>query len=131
MLLSPCELKLMPSPETSTFKKEPNQRISLTNCIYHPYITFHSQLTVIELFPNMSMPSLADPAKLKKLVNTFLWTPQIRLRDAMTIAKYPNEEIKDKTFCRFLQRALPGSFLKAFKAQTVGVIPPPPNHIQQ
>ena len=80
MLLSPYQLKLSPSPETSTLKKEPNQHISMNHCIYHPYTSFHSQLTVnIKLFPNMSMPSLADLAKLKKLVNTFLWTPQIRL----------------------------------------------------
>jgi hypothetical protein len=70
----------------------------------------------------MSMPSLADPTKLKKLVNTFLWTPQIRLQDAMTIANIPTRRLRIKPFAasfsmpslavpsRHSRHKLPGSY---------------------
>jgi hypothetical protein len=116
ILLSPCQVKLAPSPATSPLKKEQNQRIALTDCIYHPHIALHSQLTVRGLFPNMIRLSLADPAKQNKLVKIFLWTPQIRLQDVMILVKHSNEEIKDKAFCRFLQHTLPGGSLKGLKA---------------
>jgi hypothetical protein len=118
-------------PATSPSKKEQNQRIALIDCIYRPHIALHSQLTVRGLFPNMFRSSSADLAKQNKLVKTFLQTPRIGLRDAMILAKYSDEEIKDKAFCRFLQRTLPGSSLKGLKAHIAGVIPPPPDRTQQ
>jgi hypothetical protein len=72
ILLSPCQVKLVPSPATPPSKKEQNQCISLTNCIYCPHIALHSQLTVRGLFPNMFRLSSADPAKQNKLVKIFL-----------------------------------------------------------
>ena len=101
MLLSPYQVQIAPSPVTSTLKIEQNQCIVVTHCIYSPHIAFHSQLTVIILLPNMSMLSLADPAKLKKLVNIFRRTPQIQLRDAITLAKYSDKEPRIKPFAAF------------------------------
>jgi hypothetical protein len=129
-ILSPCQVKLAPSPVTSPLKKEQNQRIALTDCIYNPHITLHSQLTVRGLFPNMFRLSLADLAKQNKLVKIFLWTPHIWLQDAMILAKYSNEEIEDKAFCRSLQRTLPGSSLKGLKAHIARVVPSPPDRTQ-
>jgi hypothetical protein len=79
----------------------------------------------------MFRSSSANPAKQNKLVKIFLRTPQIRLRDAMILAKYSYEEIKDKAFCRFLQRTLPGSSLKGLKAHIARVIPQPPDRTQR
>jgi hypothetical protein len=131
ILLSPCQVKLAPSPATSPLKKEKNQRIALTDCIYRPHITLHSQLTVRGLFPNMFRFSSANLAKQNKLVKIFLWTPQIRLQDVMILMKYSNEEIEDKAFCRFLQCTLPGGSLKGLKAHIAGVILPPPDCTQR
>jgi hypothetical protein len=131
ILISPCQVELAPSPATSPSKKEQNQCIALTDCIYHPHIALHSQLTVRGLFPNMFRSSSADPAKQNKLVKIFLLTPQIRLQDAMILAKYSNKEINDKAFCHFLQRTLPGNSLKGLKAHIAGAIPPPPDCTQQ
>jgi hypothetical protein len=102
ILLLPCQVKLAPSPATPPLKQEQNHRILLTDCIYRPHIALHSQLTVRGLFPNMFRASSADLAKQNKLMKIFLWTPQIQLRDAMILAKYSDEEIKDKAFCFFL-----------------------------
>ena len=79
----------------------------------------------------MFRSSSADPAKLKKLTNILLRMPLLQLRDAMNLAKYSDEEIADVAFRRFLQRALPGGSLKAFKAQTAGVVLPPPDRTQR
>jgi hypothetical protein len=79
----------------------------------------------------MFRSSLADPAKQNKLVKIFLLTPQIRLQDAMILAKYFDKEIKDKAFCCFLQCTLPGGSLKGLKAHITGVVPPPPDRTQK
>jgi hypothetical protein len=102
ILLSPCQVKLAPYPATPPSKKEQNQCIALTNCIYHPHIALHSQLTDRGLFPNMFRLSSADPSKQNKLVKIFLRTPQIRLQDTMILVKYSNKEIEDEAFCHLL-----------------------------
>ena len=79
----------------------------------------------------MFRSSSADPAKLKKLTKILIQTPQIQLQHAMMMAKYSVEEIADKAFRRFLQRALPGGSLKGLKAQTAGAIPPPPDRTER
>jgi hypothetical protein len=79
----------------------------------------------------MFRSSLADLANQNKLVKIFLQTPQIRLRDAMILAKYPNKEIEDKAFRCFLQRTLPGSSLKGLKAHIARVVSPPPDCTQR
>jgi hypothetical protein len=71
--------------------------------------------------------SSADPAKQNKLVKIFHWTPQIRLQDAVILAKNSNKEIEDEAFCRFLWRTLPSSSLKGLKAHIARVIPPLPD----
>jgi hypothetical protein len=98
----------------------------LTNYIYHPHVALHSQLKLRGLFPNLFRLNLADPANQNKLVNNFLWIPQIRLQDTMILKKYSNKEIEDKAFCRFLQHTLPGCSLKGLKAHIAGVVPPMP-----
>jgi hypothetical protein len=75
--------------------------------------------------------SSANLAKQNKLVKIFLWTPQIRLQDAMILAKYSNEEIEDKAFHHFLRRTLPSGSLKRLKAHIAGVVLPPPDCTQQ
>jgi hypothetical protein len=79
----------------------------------------------------MFTSNLADPSKQNKLVKIFLRTPQIRLRGAMILTKYSDEEIKDKAFCCFLQCTLPGSSFKGLKAHITVVVPPPPDCTQQ
>ena len=50
----------------------------------------------------------------------------------MMMAKYSVEEIADKAFRRFLQRALQGGgSLKGLKAQTAGAVPPPPDRTER
>ena len=84
-----------------------------------------SPIQCTEVVTNMFRSSSANPAKLKKLTKILIRTPQIQLRDAMMLAKYSVEEISDKAFRCFLQRALPGSSLTGLKAQTAGAVPPP------
>ncbi len=79
----------------------------------------------------MFRSSFADPAKQNKLVKIFLRSPQIRLQDAMILAKYSNKEIEDKAFCHFLQRTLPGGSLKGLKAHIAGVVLLPLDCTQQ
>jgi hypothetical protein len=71
------------------------------------------------------MVRLVDQAKLKKLLGVFKKVPHLSIPDAMKLAKYSDNEISDLTFCRFLQRALPGGLINAFSALLAGEAAPP------
>ena len=62
----------------------------------------------------------SDPVKLTKLINILKNVPGSNLPDAMMMANYSAEEVSDLSFRRFLQRALPGHSLEAFRALVAG-----------
>jgi hypothetical protein len=68
---------------------------------------------------------LVDQAKLKELLGVFKKVPHLSIPDAMKLAKYSNNEISNLTFCRFLQCALPGGSINAFRALLASEAVPP------
>ncbi len=74
---------------------------------------------------NIPMVQLVDQAKLKKLSGVFKKVPHLSIPDAMKLAKNSDDEISDLTFRRFLQRALPGGLINAFRALLAGEAAPP------
>jgi hypothetical protein len=68
-----------------------------------------------------------DPDKLKKVIKTLLNMPDLKVPQAMILARFSNNEVADLSLHRFIQQSLPGKTLKGLKAHKLGpLLPPPP-----
>jgi hypothetical protein len=67
-----------------------------------------------------------DPDKLKKVIKTLLKMPDLKVPQAMLLARFSNEEVANLSLCRFIQQSLSGKMLKGLKAHVSGTLPPPP-----
>ncbi len=67
-----------------------------------------------------------DPDKLKKVIKTLLNMPDLKVPQAMLLARFSNEEVANLSLHWFIQRSLPGKTLKGLKAQVSGPLSPPP-----
>jgi hypothetical protein len=66
-----------------------------------------------------------DPDKLKKVIKTLLNMPDMKVPQAMLLARFSDEEVADLSLCRFIQQSIPGKTLKGLKAHVSGPLPPP------
>ncbi len=66
-----------------------------------------------------------NPDKLKKVIKTLLNIPDLKVPQAMLLARFSDKEVANLSFCWFIQQSLPGKTLKGLKAHVSGPIPPP------
>jgi hypothetical protein len=67
-----------------------------------------------------------DPDKLKKVIKTLLNMPDLKVPQAMLLARFSNEEFANLSLRWFIQQSLPGKMLKGLKAHVLVPLPPPP-----
>ncbi len=68
-----------------------------------------------------------DPDKLKKVIKTLLNMPDLKVPQAMLLARFSDEEVADLSLRWFIQQSLPCKMLKGLKAHVLGpLLPPPP-----
>ncbi len=67
-----------------------------------------------------------DPDKLKKVIKTLLNMPDMKVPQAMLLARFSDKEVVDLSLRGFIQQSLPGKTLKGLKAHVSGPLPPPP-----
>jgi hypothetical protein len=52
--------------------------------------------------------------------------PDLKVPQAMLLARFSDEEVSDLSLRRFIQQSLPGKTLKSLKVHVLGPLPPPP-----
>jgi hypothetical protein len=68
-----------------------------------------------------------DPDKLKKVIKTLLNMPDMKVSQAMLLARFSDKEVANLSLRQFIQQSLPGKTLKGLKAHVLGpLLPPPP-----
>jgi hypothetical protein len=83
-------------------------------------------LQVEEPSATMDRSGSVDPDMLKKVIKTLLNMPDMKVPQAILLARFSNEEVADRSLHRFIQQSLPGKTLKGLKAHVSGPLPPPP-----
>jgi hypothetical protein len=79
-----------------------------------------------ELSATMDRSRSVDPDKLKKVIETLLNMPNMKVLQAMLLARFSNEEVADLSLRCFIQQSLPGKTVKGLEAHVSGPLPPPP-----
>jgi hypothetical protein len=74
----------------------------------------------------MNRSRFVDPDKLKKVIKTLLNMPNMKVPQAMLLARFSDKEVADLSLHRFIQRSHPGKTLKGLKAHVSGPLPLPP-----
>jgi hypothetical protein len=110
----------------STPKSKQNCFILMSDYFYRPQITTIPLLQVEELSATMDRSRSVDPDKLKKVIKTLLNMPDMKVPQAMLLARFSNKEVADLSLRWFIQRSFPGKTLKGLKAHVSGPLPPPP-----
>jgi hypothetical protein len=67
-----------------------------------------------------------DPDKLKKVIKTLLNLPDMKVPQAMLLAKFSGKEVADLSLRFFIQQSLHGKTVKGLEAHVSGPLPPPP-----
>jgi hypothetical protein len=98
----------------------------MSDNFYRPQITTISLLQVEELSATMNRSRSVNPDKLKKVIKTLLNMPDLKVPQAMLLARFSDEEVVNLSLHWFIQQSLPGKTLKGLKAHVLGPLPPPP-----
>jgi hypothetical protein len=80
---------------------------------------------VEELSATLDRSRSVDPDKLKKVIKTLLNIPDMKVSQAMLLARFSDEEVANLSLRWFIQQSLPGKTLKGLKAHVLGPLPPP------
>jgi hypothetical protein len=64
--------------------------------------------------------------KLKKVIKTLLNMPDMKVLQAILLARFSDKEVANLSLRWFIQQSLPGKTLKGLKAHVSGPLPPPP-----
>jgi hypothetical protein len=87
----------------------------------------HSLLQVVEPSATMERSRSVNPDKLEKVINTLTNLPDLKVLQAMLLARLSNEEVADLSLCCFIWHSLPVKTVKGLKAYMSGpLLPPPP-----
>ncbi len=99
----------------------------MSEYFYRPQIATILLLQVEEPSATMDRSRSADPDKLKKVIKTLLNMPNMKVPQAMLLARFSDEEVANLSLRWFIQQSLPGKTLKSLKAHVSGpLLPPPP-----
>jgi hypothetical protein len=98
----------------------------MSNYFYQPQIVTIPLLQVEEPSATMDRSRSVDPDKLKKVIKTILNMPDLKVPQAMLLARFSNEEVVDLSLHWFIQQSLPGKTLKALKSHVLVPFPSPP-----
>jgi hypothetical protein len=74
----------------------------------------------------MERSRFVDPDKLKKVIKTLLNLPDMKVPQAMLLARFSNKEVANLFLHRFIRQSFPGKKVKGLKAHVSGPLPPPP-----
>jgi hypothetical protein len=67
-----------------------------------------------------------DPDKLKEVIKTLLNMPDLKVPQAMLLARFSDKEVANLSLRWFIQQSPPGKTLKGLKVHVSGPHPPPP-----
>jgi hypothetical protein len=99
----------------------------VSDYFYQPQIATIPLLQVEEPSATIDRSRSVDPDKLKKVIKTLLNMPDLKVPQAMLLARFSDEEVANLSLWRFIQQSLPGKTLKGLKAHVSGpLLPPPP-----
>ncbi len=98
----------------------------MSNYFYRPQIATIPLLQVEEPSATIDRSRSVKPDKLKKVIKTLLNMPDMKVPQAMLLARFFNEEVANLSLRRFIQQSLPGKTLKGLKAHVLGPLPSPP-----
>ncbi len=70
--------------------------------------------------------SSVNPAKLKDVINTLIKWPELKVRQAMLLTHFSDEEVANLSLHCFIQQFLPSKMLKGLKAHVAEPLPPLP-----
>jgi hypothetical protein len=98
----------------------------MSDYFYRPQIATIPLLQVEEPSATMDRSRSVDPDKLKKVIKTLLNMPDLMVPQAMSLARFSEEEVANLSLHWFIQQSLPGKILKGLKAHVSGPLPPPP-----
>jgi hypothetical protein len=115
----------------STPRSKQNRFILMSDYFYQLQIVTIPLLQVEEPSATMDRSRYVDPDKLKKTIKTLLNMPDLKVPQAMLLARFSNEEVANLSLRWFIQRSLPGKPLKSLKTHVSGPLLPPlpqPDH---
>jgi hypothetical protein len=98
----------------------------MSNYFYQPQIATIPLLQVEGPSATMDRSRSVDPDKLKKVIKTLLNMPDLKVPQAILLARFSNKEVANLSLCWFIQQSLPCKTLKGLKAHVLGPLPPPP-----
>jgi hypothetical protein len=84
-----------------------------------------SLLQVVEPSAIMENSRSVDPAKLKKVLNTLINLPDLKVLQAMVVARFSNEDVTNLSLHCFIWQSLHGKMVKGLKAHVSGPLLPP------
>jgi hypothetical protein len=91
-----------------------------------PHIATIPLLQVEKPSATMDRSRSVDPDKLKKVIKTLLNMPDMKVPQAMLLARFSDGEVANLSLHCFIQQSLPGKTLKGLKAHELGPFLPPP-----
>jgi hypothetical protein len=98
----------------------------MSDYFYEPQIATIPLLQVEEPSATMDRSRSGNPDKLKKVIKTILNLPDMKVPQAMVLARFSNKEVANLSWRRIIQQSLPGKTVKGLKAHVLGPLPPPP-----
>ncbi len=98
----------------------------MSDYYYQTQIATIPLLQVEEPSATMDRSRSVDPDMLNKVIKTLLNMPDMKVPQAMLLARFSNKEVANLSLHRFIQQSLPGKTLKGLKAHVLGPLPPPP-----
>jgi hypothetical protein len=98
----------------------------MSDYFYQPQIATIPLLQVEEPSATMNRLRSVDPDKLKKVIETLLNMPNMKVPQAMLLARFSDEEVANLSLRWFIQQSLPGKTVKGLKAHVSSPLPPPP-----
>jgi hypothetical protein len=110
----------------STPKSKQNRFISMSDYFYPPQIATIPLLQVEEPSAIMDRSRSVDPDKLKKVIKTLLNMSNMKVPQAMLLARFSGEEVANLSLRWFIQQSLPDKTLKGLKVHVLCPLPPPP-----
>jgi hypothetical protein len=85
----------------------------------------HSLLQVVESSATMERSRSVDLDKLKKVIKTLINLPDLKVPQAMLLARFSNKEVANLSLHHFIWQSLPGKTVKGLKAHVLSPPPPP------
>jgi hypothetical protein len=74
----------------------------------------------------MERSKSVHPDKLKKVIKTLISLPDLKVLQAMLLARFSDKEVANLSLRRFIRQSLLGKMVKGLKAHVLGPLPPPP-----